>query len=457
VSNCSGLSLSGYNVIYNYSGSSYDITQASTGTVSTPASSGVMLGTSNSDSAVVTGNAGGGAPTGTVTFYECGPTGSATPCTSQANELGTPVTLTSGAGDTSSAPSVNFTAGSLGYYCFGAYYSGDSNYSASSDTSTDECFDVGQASSTTATTPTHSSIVLGNTNTDSAVVTGNTTVESPTGSVTFYVCQPTATPTPCTSQANQLGSPVGLTAGAGATSTAQSVSFTPTSAGYWCFAGYYSGDSNYSASSDTSTDECFDVTKAASVTTSLPGSGRVPVGGSNSDNVTVAGNIPGGAPSGTVTFYECSFISGPAPCISRLNKVGSAVTLTPGPGDVSYASSATVSFESAGTYCFAAYYSGDLNYNASQDTSTEECFLVGAAPTIASFSPAYGPPGTTVIIKGTNLSGALEVTIGGVAATINSNTSKRIEVTVPEGAVSGKIKVSTPSGKVTSSTSFRVT
>ena len=113
------------------------------------------------------------------------------------------------------------------------------------DTSTDECFDVGKASSTTATTPTHSSTVLGNTNTDSAVVTGNVTVGSPTGSVTFYVCQPTAAPTSCTSQANQVGSPVELAAGGGATSTAQSVSFTPTSTGYWCFAGYYSGDSNY--------------------------------------------------------------------------------------------------------------------------------------------------------------------------------------------------------------------
>jgi photosystem II stability/assembly factor-like uncharacterized protein len=457
VSNCSGLSLTGYNVIYNYSGSSYDVTQASTGTVSTPASSGVMLGTGNSDSAVVTGNAGGGAPTGTVTFYECGPTASATPCTSQANEVGTPVTLTAGAGDTSSGSSVNFTAGSLGYYCFGAYYSGDLNYSASSDTSTDECFDVGKATSMTATTPTHSSIVLGNTNTDSAVVTGNATVGSPTGSVTFYVCQPTATPTACTSQVNQVGSPVGLTAGGGATSTAQSVSFTPTSTGYWCFAGYYSGDSNYAASSDTSTDECFDVTKAASVTTSLPGSGRIPVGETNTDNVTVAGNIPGGAPSGTVTFYECGPTASATPCTSQTNEVGSPVTLTPGAGDVSYASSTAFAFDSAGTYCFAAYYSGDLNYNASQDTSTEECFVVGAAPTITSFTPASGPPGTVVTIKGTNLSGAIKVTIGGVAATIDSNTATKIKVTVPEGAVTGKIKVVTPSGNGKSSTAFKVT
>ena len=133
------------------------------------------------------------------------------------------------------------------------------------------------------------------------------------------------------------------------------------------------------------------------------------------------------------------------------------MTLTPGPGDVSYASSATLPFESAGTYCFAAYYSGDLNYNASQDTSTEECFVVGEVPTITSFTPASGPPGTIVTIKGTNLSGALEVTIGGVAAAINSNTSTKIKVTVPEGAVTGRIRVVTPSGKVRSGTNFWVT
>ena len=56
-----------------------------------------------------------------------------------------------------------------------------------------------------------------------------------------------------------MGSPVSLTVGANDTSSASSVSFTPSSAGYWCFAGYYSGDSNYLASSDTTTTECFDV------------------------------------------------------------------------------------------------------------------------------------------------------------------------------------------------------
>ena len=115
------------------------------------------------------------------------------------------------------------------------------------------------APTTTATTPASSSIGLGDDNSDSAVVSGNTTYGSPTGTVTFYECGPTAGPEPCTSQANQVGGPVGVTAGANDTSIASSVSFTPSSTGYWCFAGYYSGDSNYAVSSDTTTDECFDV------------------------------------------------------------------------------------------------------------------------------------------------------------------------------------------------------
>ena len=245
----------------SFSGTADYTTGAPSATTTTPASSSIVIGNGNSDSAVVSGNATYGSPTGTVTFYECGPTASPEPCTSQANPVGSPVGVTAGANDTSNASSVSFTPNSGGYWCFAGFYSGDSNYAESSDTTTDECFDVttGTAPSATTTTPASSSVVLGNANSDSAVVSGNATYGSPTGSVTFYECGPTASPEPCTSQANQVGSPVGVTAGANDTSSASSVSFTPNSGGYWCFAGYYFGDSNYAGSSDTTTDECFDV------------------------------------------------------------------------------------------------------------------------------------------------------------------------------------------------------
>jgi hypothetical protein len=66
--------------------------------------------------------------------------------------------------------------------------------------------------------------------------------------------------------------------------------------------------------------------------------------------------------------------------------------------------------------------------------------------------------GATITIKGTNLSGATKVTFGGKkATTIVSDTATKLKVKVPSGARSGKIKVVTPGGTVTSATSFRVT
>jgi hypothetical protein len=235
------------------------------------------------------------------------------------------------------------------------------------------------------------------------------------------------------------------------------VALTPTSTGYWCFAGVYSGDSNYSGSSDMSTDECFDVMAASSLTSSSPASLEIGVGTTNSDNVSVVGNTAGSAPLGTVTFYECGPTPSATSCTSQSNQVGSAVSLTPGAGDVSYASSTSTTFGSVGYYCFGAYYSGSSDYNASNDTSVTECFDVVSPPTITSFSPASGPPGTTVTIKGTNLSGVTKVTFNGKAATITSDSATKIKVTVPSGATTGKIKVTTPGGKVTSAANFTVT
>jgi hypothetical protein len=81
----------------------------------------------------------------------------------------------------------------------------------------------------------------------------------------------------------------------------------------------------------------------------------------------------------------------------------------------------------------------------------------GQPPTITSFSPKSGPVGTVVTIKGTNLSGATKVTFNGKAATITSDTATKIKVKVPSGATTGKIQVTTPGGKVKSTSNFTVT
>jgi uncharacterized repeat protein (TIGR03803 family) len=92
--------------------------------------------------------------------------------------------------------------------------------------------------------------------------------------------------------------------------------------------------------------------------------------------------------------------------------------------------------------------SGTLNSNAT--------FKV--IPQIIKFSPISGAVGTAVTIKGVSLTQALKVTFGGVAATsytINSDT--QITATVPTGAKTGKIVITTSGGTATSKASFTVT
>jgi uncharacterized repeat protein (TIGR03803 family) len=77
-------------------------------------------------------------------------------------------------------------------------------------------------------------------------------------------------------------------------------------------------------------------------------------------------------------------------------------------------------------------------------------------PVIAKFSPASGPVGTTVLITGTSLLGASSVTFNGVVATYKIRGANYVVATVPVGATTGPLEVTTPNGKATSRTSFTV-
>jgi uncharacterized repeat protein (TIGR03803 family) len=79
-------------------------------------------------------------------------------------------------------------------------------------------------------------------------------------------------------------------------------------------------------------------------------------------------------------------------------------------------------------------------------------------PVILSFSPSSGTVGTQVTITGTSFTGASKVTFGGVKATTFSvDSDTQITATVPAGAKTGKIQITTPGGTASSATDFTVT
>ena len=78
------------------------------------------------------------------------------------------------------------------------------------------------------------------------------------------------------------------------------------------------------------------------------------------------------------------------------------------------------------------------------------------APRITSFVPASGAIGSSVTINGANLTGATAVKLNGTAASFTVVSPIKIKATVPCGATTGKIAVTTPAGTVISVGSFTV-
>ena len=103
---------------------------------------------------------------------------------------------------------------------------------------------------------------------------------------------------------------------------------------------------------------------------------------------------------------------------------------------------------------------------AGQRTSATSFDVVTAPlPTITSFTPASGPVGTSVKITGTNFSGTVSgasFTTSSVkfntttATTFHVDSATQITATVPTGATTGKISVTTPGGTATSVANFTV-
>src|SRR5207249_9638975 len=76
-----------------------------------------------------------------------------------------------------------------------------------------------------------------------------------------------------------------------------------------------------------------------------------------------------------------------------------------------------------------------------RDWSSDVCFP------ISSFTPSSGPVGTSVTIGGTNFMGATAVTFNESAASFTVTSDTAIQTTVPAGATTGPLSVTTPAGR----------
>jgi uncharacterized repeat protein (TIGR03803 family) len=103
----------------------------------------------------------------------------------------------------------------------------------------------------------------------------------------------------------------------------------------------------------------------------------------------------------------------------------------------------------------AAALTGKVTVTTGATTLTSaQTFKV--TPAITALDPASGPVGTAVNIAGTGLMQATKVTFNGKSASFKVISDTEITATVPTGATTGKIGVTTKGGTATSTGSFTV-
>jgi hypothetical protein len=99
---------------------------------------------------------------------------------------------------------------------------------------------------------------------------------------------------------------------------------------------------------------------------------------------------------------------------------------------------------SAGTVLVGAW-----GHSAAPHASTGAAYVITVAPPLPSITgvtPDSGAVGTPVTIVGSGFTGATAVTFNGVAAAFAVDSDMQITTTVPDGATSGPIAVTTPGG-----------
>ncbi|TAK60147.1 MAG: T9SS type A sorting domain-containing protein, partial [Bacteroidetes bacterium] len=185
----------------------------------------------------------------------------------------------------------------------------------------------------------------------------------------------------------------------------------------------------------------------------------VPASASTGQIVVVNGN--GNDPS-TANFLVPPTITGLS---ASSGIIGSTVTIT----GTTFVGVTNVAFNgvSAVSYTVVSATQIDADVPAGATTGSVTVTTAGGTgtsgttftvlPNITSFTNSPGPVGTSVVISGTAFTGASAVTFNGVSASYTVNSSTQITATVPNGALTGAIQVTTAAGTATSATNYVVT
>ena len=193
-------------------------------------------------------------------------------------------------------------------------------------------------------------------------------------------------------------------------------------------------------------------------------------------NSSFFNNSPGGQGFGpintiaigpTATDDIIAFLEGISfsPFAPTFGPVGTAVTIT----GTTFTGATAVSFNGVASP-FTVDPSGTITTTVPAGATTGPITVTTASsgplvtttrftvtPAVSSFAPANGTVGTAVTITGTTFTGVTAVSFNGTSATFTVNNSGTVTATVPFGASTGPIAVTTLDGTATSATSFTVT
>jgi uncharacterized repeat protein (TIGR03803 family) len=109
----------------------------------------------------------------------------------------------------------------------------------------------------------------------------------------------------------------------------------------------------------------------------------------------------------------------------------------------------------SGTLYGTTLLGGDLTGCPPDGCGTVFSLAVGLGPFVETV-PTSAPVGKVVLILGADLTGATAVTFNGTAARFSIASATEIKTTVPTGATTGRVQVTTPGGTLSSNLPFQV-